>query len=296
MLNAKGLSGFCATAPPGGATCRAIAIPILHPMTKIPPLDIGLRNGVQVWLIRLDRESPQANRLVRWLSEDERERSERFRFPRDRHRFVVCRAALRTILGACLGGTPGEVCFDYSEYGRPRLTRDKERNGPYFNVSHSHNLGCIAVASGFDVGVDVEAVRHLHDLDQMIRKTLVATEKRHFAALPASDRLRTFFRYWTLKESLLKVLGVGLQWPLSGIEIDLGSKGRIASMPAKIPARGQFLLQELDLGNDYCGALATESAELPHIEYRNWTSGENGMGTEHPVLEASPFWGREALD
>lgn len=261
-------------------------------MTENLPPEHGSPSDVQVWIIRLDRESPQANRLVKWLSGDEIERSERFRFSRDRDRFIVCRAALRNILGAHLGVAPSGVRFDYGEYGRPYLSAEASRSGPYFNVSHSRDLGCIAVATRFDVGIDVEAVRHLNDLDQMIRRTLSATEQRHIAALPASDHRRTFFRYWTLKEALLKVLGVGLQWPLHEIEVDLGVEGRIVSMPAKIAPRSRILLQELDLGSDYCGALATESTELPQVEYRIWVSGEECVGTECPDLGSD----REAHD
>ncbi len=239
-------------------------------MTKNFPPEHRSPSGVQVWSIRLDRESPLANQLVKWLSDDEIERSERFRFSRDRDRFIVCRAALRNILGIRIGIAPNGVRFDYGEYGRPYLTAEGARSGPYFNVSHCRDLGCIAMGGRFDVGIDIEAVRQLNDLDQMTRRTLSAAEQRHFATIPLSDRLRTFFRYWTLKEALLKVLGVGLQWPLREIEVDLGLEGRIMNMPAKIPARGRILLQELDLGNEYCGALATESPELPQIEYRNW--------------------------
>ncbi len=248
-------------------------------MTETPPLDYGSPSGVQIWLIRLDRESPQTNRLSQWLSSDERERSDRFRFARDRCRFVVCRAALRSILGERLGVSPADVRFDYGEFGRPSLTRGMDRSGPYFNVSHCRDLGCIAVASSCDVGVDVEAVRQLKDLERMTRKTLAASEQRYIAAIPASDRLRTFFRYWTLKEALLKVVGVGLQWPLRDIETDLEIEGRIVSIPARIPTTARFLLQELDLGDDYCGALATQSAELPQIEYRSWPSGDGEMDT-----------------
>jgi len=214
------------------------------------------------------------DQLSQWLSDDETERGERFRFPKDRCRFVVCRAALRSILGARLGVSPADIRFDYSKYGRPSLAEQTERSGTYFNVSHSRNLGCIAVAAGCGVGIDVEAIRELSDLDSMIRRTLAETERRDITALPAGDRLRMFFRYWTLKESLLKVVGVGLQWPLREIEIDLGSDGRIVSMPARITDHRQFQLRELDLGKEYCGALAMESAELPRIEYRDWQADE----------------------
>jgi 4'-phosphopantetheinyl transferase len=237
------------------------------------PLGYGIPCGVQIWLIWLDREPLQTDELVRWLSADETARSERFRFPEDRKRFVVCRAALRSILGARLDISPADVRFDYGEYGKPSLSGNTGESGLHFNVAHSRGLGCIAVASGRNVGVDVEAVRQLNDLDSLIRKTLARSEQRHIAGLPASDRLSAFFRYWTMKEALLKVVGVGLQWPLRDIELDLGIAGRIAGLPANLTAGGRLLIQELDLGDDHCGALATESDELPQIEYRIWRSG-----------------------
>lgn len=246
----------------------------IHPASESQntPLDNGAFCGVQIWLIWLDRESPQTNQLVRWLSADEQARSERFRFPKDRERFVICRAALRSILGARLGVSPADICFDYGEYGRPTLRGKTGDSGPYFNVAHCRGLGCIAVTSGHDVGVDVEAVRGLNDLDLMIRKTLAPSEQRHMAGLPADDRLRTFFRYWTLKEALLKVVGVGLQWPLREIELDLSIEERIVRLPDNLPTGGRLLLRELDLEGDYCGALATEATEPPQIEYKNWPS------------------------
>ena len=242
------------------------------PESKTTPLDNGALCGVEIWLIWLDRESPRTNQLVRWLSADEKARSERFRFPKDRDRFVVCRAALRDILGARLGVSPAEICFDYGEYGRPTLRGNTGDSGPHFNVAHCRGLGCVAVARDRNVGVDVEAVRRLNDLDLMIRKTLAPSEQRHIAGLPASDRLRTYFRYWTLKEALLKVVGVGLQCPLREIELDLSIKERIVRLPDNLPTGGRILLQELELDGDYCGALATESAESPQIEYKIWPS------------------------
>jgi 4'-phosphopantetheinyl transferase len=241
---------------------------------KTTPLESGPLDGVRIWTIRLDLESQQTNRLVSWLSSDELARSERFLRPVDRKRFAICRAALRGLLAAHLGVPPGEVSFDYGEYGKPMLGESMGCDGPSFNVAHSGNVGCIAVGWGGDVGVDVEAIRPLSNLDLMMDKTLTASEKQYVFGVSENERLRSFFRHWTLKEALVKAVGMGLQCPLREIELELCESSQIVRLPSRVPADRRFYLHELDLGQDYCGAAATESAEAPRIEEWLWLEAE----------------------
>ncbi len=99
------------------------------------------------------------------LSSDELARAARFHFERDRTRFSVARAALREILAHYLGTSPAEIAFVYGDHGKPALAP------PYgdlrFNLSHSHDLALCAVARGSEVGVDVERIRELDDLEGM---------------------------------------------------------------------------------------------------------------------------------
>jgi len=243
-------------------------------MTKTTSLELGPPGGVQIWIIRLDLESRQTNQFVPWLSSDEVARSERFLRPEDRNRYVICRAALRGVIAAHLGVPPGEVSFDYGEYGKPKLSGSMGCDGLNFNVAHSRDLGCIAVGWGDDVGIDVEAIRSLNNLDVMIEKTLTSTERQYVLGVPENERLRMFFRHWTLKEAVVKAIGMGLQCPLREIELDLCEPGRIVRLPSLVPTDRRFYLHELDLGQDYCGAVATGSVEAPHIDYWRWPEAE----------------------
>lgn len=252
----------------------AIAIANRPPMAKMTSLELGPPSGVQIWIIRLDLESRQTDQFVPWLSSDEVARSERFIRPRDRNRYVTCRAALRGLIAARLDVSPDEVSFDYGEYGKPKLSESMRGDGLTFNVAHSQDLGCIAVGRGEEVGVDVEAIRPLSNLDSMIEKTLTRTERQYVLDLPENERLRTFFRHWTLKEAFVKAIGMGLQCPLREIEIDLCRPGRIGRLPSRAPADQRFYLHELDLGHDYCGAVATESVEAPRIDRWSWPGSD----------------------
>src|SRR5262245_12891009 len=84
---------------------------------SMPPYDLTLTPAtVHVWPVDLDR--PAADET---LAPDERERAARFRFERDRLRFVAGRAALRCILALYLGLAPHEVAFEQGTHGKPAL-------------------------------------------------------------------------------------------------------------------------------------------------------------------------------
>jgi 4'-phosphopantetheinyl transferase len=257
-------------------------------MTKTTFLELGPPSGVQIWIIRLDLESRQTNQFVPWLSSDEVARSERFLRPEDRSRYVICRAALRGLIAAHLGVPLREVSFDYGEYGKPKLSESMRCDALNFNVAHSRDLGCIAVGWGSDLGIDVEAIRPLNDLDVMIDKTLTATERQYVLSVPENDRLEAFFRHWTLKEALVKAVGLGLQCPFWEIELDLCEPVRIVRLPSLVPTDRRFYLHELDLGQDYCGAVATESAEAPRIEEWRWPEAKpNALAATLDSIDAS---------
>jgi 4'-phosphopantetheinyl transferase len=72
-------------------------------------------------LVRLDRSIETVERLTLILSRDERERAARYRFKRDATRFLVGRAALRSILGEHLGIDPERVRLTCGAHGKPEL-------------------------------------------------------------------------------------------------------------------------------------------------------------------------------
>ena len=74
-----------------------------------------------VWKTGLDVDCASFDAALMLLSADERVRAARFRFERDRNRFVAGRAFLRTLLGNYLGATPGELVFTTNEFGKPSI-------------------------------------------------------------------------------------------------------------------------------------------------------------------------------
>lgn len=140
--------------------------------------------------------------LARSLSSDERHRAARFRFERDRRRFLAARGALRDILAGYLGLDPGEVRFSYGPAGKPALA-------PFlgFNLSHSGDLALCAVAAGREVGVDLERVHPVRRLERIAARFFPLGERAALDRLPKPEKTEAFLRLWTRAEALYKVAG-----------------------------------------------------------------------------------------
>ena len=168
---------------------------------------------VDVWQLELDRGRDGDLAL---LSGDERERAARFRYEVDRSRFVTGRAMLRRILACYVGCDPASVPLVYGEFGKPALAGSA---GPFFNLSHSQDVGLLAI-SGREVGVDVEHPSGQVD-DQVAERFFAGDEVEMLRSLPPGSRMRAFLSCWTRKEAYLKAKGGGLRFPLDRFAVSL---------------------------------------------------------------------------
>ena len=165
---------------------------------------------VRCWYVNLDVPPETYASLYATLAGDERNRSERFRFERDRKRFVVARGALRDVLGYHIGTRPDRVRFAYNAFGKPQLSPEFGSRLK-FNLSHSADLAVIAVAPDADVGVDVECVREeASEYLELARCFFSADDVDVLRTLPSHLKTDTFFRYWTKTEAYVKACGEGL--------------------------------------------------------------------------------------
>lgn len=218
---------------------------------------------VQVWRVALDLPEERLVAFRSLLSADERARADRYHFAADARRYSVARGVLRRILSTLLSVAPEAVAFDYDAHGKPSLALHSGGSATLsFNVSHAGDCALIAVASGQAVGVDLERLRVIDQMDDLVRQHFTAREQRAFHALPVDQRQRAFFEVWTRKEAVLKALGVGLSREPATVEvwgggqetdqIDLGD-------PAELTA---WTLLTIEPGTGYAGALAVRAREV----------------------------------
>ncbi len=150
----------------------------------------------------------RARRLAAMLPEEDLARCQRWRRPEARARALVSRAALRGVLGACLGMDPREVPL-LEGRGRPRLGGKLEGELD-FSLSHSGALALLAVGRGVRVGADVERLRPVPFLDCVVQRFFGELERDELRALRGAERRRACFRLWTRREAAAKALGLGI--------------------------------------------------------------------------------------
>lgn len=192
------------------------------PLWAPPPAVIELgQDDLHLWLVELDIPAPDVDLARRTLSPDEVERAGRFHFERDARRYVAAHAGLRSILARYTGLRPQDLSFQASQYGKPFLAPGI----PYthaalnFNLSHSGELGLVAVTLERRVGVDIEQVRPEFADGSIAQRFFSPGEVRALRALPPGEQTAAFFRCWTRKEAFVKARGEGLSLSLDSFDV-----------------------------------------------------------------------------
>ena len=212
---------------------------------------------VHIWKAEISKTISITNKFSDWLSEEEREKASRFYHSRDREAYRVSHILLRAILASYMGCHPTEINYEQGPYGKPRLYGQKRGKGICFNASKSHDITCVAVANNIEIGVDVERIRPIQDLKNIITENLSIDEQKYLFSLPSKSLAKGFFNCWTLKEAFIKAIGKGLSYPLYCFSVINQEKG--------IPTGGRVVTNEniktqwfqlpLHYHPDYCSAI-----------------------------------------
>lgn len=117
---------------------------------------------------------------------------------------------------------PDVLAIEKTQNGKPVLAGYPDI---HFSSSHCQGAAVVSVA-GIPIGIDIENVRSFSPY--AAAKALSADEKR---TVQASDQPDTdFFKLWTLKESYLKALGVGMCIPLKEVAFSLVPDGTVTCL------------------------------------------------------------------
>lgn len=137
--------------------------------------------------------------------------------------------------------------FAYGSEGKPRLCESKL----WFNISHSGQWAICAIAD-CETGCDIEEIR---PIDLKIARRFRPEEYDDILAQSTEQaRLECFFRYWTLKESFMKALGLGFGLPLKAFQM---VPGETVSVLHSVNDRS-YSFQEFDEIPGYKCALCVE--------------------------------------
>jgi 4'-phosphopantetheinyl transferase len=246
--------------------------------------------GIHVWSLDLDTDPEPAAAV---LSDEELARARRLRISTHRDRFVVCRGALRRILGTWLNIPAADVEFQYGAFGKPLL---RDRVTPHFNVTHSEHRALIAICQQHPVGIDIERVRQLEDFSQLAIIVFNDRERRQMEALSSSEKAPVFFRGWSRKEAYFKATGAGLSAQLHGVTVDLEGECRILDICADDV--GRWSMQDVPTPAGFVGAVAVRCAGAGFVFHEEAAaSGRSDPAAQDvsAVSDSSPVESRTRL-
>ena len=171
-------------------------------------------NVIELWQVDLSDSNIDRYRAI--LSDDESQRAKKFVFPAASNSFARSRCALRLILAGRLNCQAGKIVFRYEEHGKPALM-EPAADDLGFNLSHSQDIGLIAVGKDRRVGIDLNRIGgrsdgKATDWVPIAKRSFSQHEQKLLYALPPGEREFAFYRIWTQKEAYTKALGDGFSY------------------------------------------------------------------------------------
>jgi len=211
---------------------------------------ISLSTGeIHIWQVELDVEDKPCQPLWGMLDGLEQQRALRFRDEEIQKKYIWCHGLRRILLSRYLDLEPQEIRYFIGPFGKPHLDLPSEL---HFNMSHTDTLAIFAITSFQSIGIDVERLLSIEEIESLECWFLSKEEKLQLASLPHMERLEAFYTYWVSKEAYLKMLGLGLDDRLDtynmiphlageqadwGLDIYYPISGYIAALAASGPVR-----------------------------------------------------------
>lgn len=155
--------------------------------------------------------------LLEQVTADRRSRYERFRNEADAVRSLFSELVVRRIVLERDGIHNDAIVFGANAYGKPELLYPANL---HFNVSHSGEWVVCAI-SDEPVGIDIEEIKPM-DME-ISRRFFSPIEHEQLVGLPETEQVDRFYELWTLKESFVKAVGMGLSMPLDSFSFIFGS-------------------------------------------------------------------------
>jgi len=141
------------------------------------------------------------------LSVEEQHKAQQFYRNDLQQKYRQAHLGKRYILAQYTSIPAAQLCFESSEYGKPKLSKKTNIDNYHFNLSHSHGWACLAVAK-MAVGVDIEHINPQSGWQKL--RNMVCHQSDQVGDV------RAFYRLWTCKEAASKWdgRGLGIEFPL----------------------------------------------------------------------------------
>lgn len=222
-----------------------------------------MKPGIRIYFADTEPLKNEAvyGKLYNSLPEERKKKADRFRFEKDRFLSVGAGALLLKALS--------DAGIDDAEFAEGEKQKPFIKNHPeiFFNLSHSEEK-IMCVVSDREVGCDIEKIKE--NTNDIAARYFTEEEKNAIDSAERKDEM--FFRIWTLKESYIKAVGLGLSLSLKDFSIITGDE--ISAVCGGIKT-GYSFFEFRDIGGYCCSCCVKgDQKDLPmKIEFIDLSGG-----------------------
>ena len=142
----------------------------------------------------------------------------------------------------------------YGKNGKPEI------DGLHFNISHAENFVICSVSEN-PVGCDIEKIRSIKSGFE--KRFFTQNEVSYLDKFTDEEKLKQFFRLWTMKESYMKFTGDGMKLALNRFEFIIEDSVKVFRDGILIPC----FIKEYEF-LDYCISVCCEKNDFaPKLEF-----------------------------
>lgn len=239
---------------------------------------MSIKNGHIRWAFKLSSWKPTLDELLiatACIQQEEKQRLAAFMFRDDFQASLIGRLMMRKFVCDAANVPYEKIVFHRDERGKPFLMMDF-KNNISFNVSHQGNYtviaGCVSPNGNASqtinqrIGVDIMKIEYtggkmLKEFFRIMDRNFASNEWNTINLQPTEKlQLQAFMRHWCLKESFVKMIGVGITIPLDKISFSLQSDFTQPYMPNSVITDTTLsLLQSFDMLHNPSNLIFEES-------------------------------------
>lgn len=168
----------------------------------IQVVTIKFKVDKMIYLIDLNKINPQFHQLISLMGPKRKLKIENALSKTSK----LCHLGSALLYRYVLGDNYEDI-IKFSEHGKPYA-----ENGPFFNVSHSHDYAVCYVGE-HECGIDIEKINP--DKTPVTTKIFTKNEIEWIE----KNKSYNFFHAWTRKESISKAIGFGFAYPFNIIPV-----------------------------------------------------------------------------
>ncbi|MEJ6348918.1 4'-phosphopantetheinyl transferase superfamily protein [Holzapfeliella sp. He02] len=132
-----------------------------------------------------------------------------------KNQFILGRKLLADLSGLPFNRLLSNELFAFNSLGKPTL---KKSNAFFFSIAHSDKHVVVATSQS-NIGADIEQYKLINP--KRFHRAFSTKEWDYLMSLDEAKQAYTALKLWTIKEAVLKAIGVGLPGNPKSVEIDL---------------------------------------------------------------------------